>query len=341
MALTAGLNTLFKITGRQKIQRNSITRIVCVKLDEIGDMVSAVNVFAELKLAFPNAKIDVLCKPFVKSLIEFDPNVDRILLNSNDLGKYDVWVELRGNWNTLFKSIWSTGCFRADRGTVRFKQRGNQAHESVTNYRVIESIIRHFCEKTGPQELPLMPKLFAHNSHKDLAAKRLIELGLTGNFVVIHPAARKSLRQWPPHRFSQITEYLWNEHRLYSVVVGTKDESNILKEIEGNKSYVKTLISEDSLLVLHEMIRNSVFFIGNESGPLQIANVTGKPVIGLFGPGVKNVFYPNQNSASVVLHRVLDCNPCDQINCVKSEPCINLISTAEVILAIESVLSTK
>ncbi len=341
MFLSKCLNAVFRIMGRQTLSSASIERILCVKLDEIGDMVGAVNVFAELKLAFPNAKIDVLCKPFVKTLIEYDPNVDRILLNYSEMEKYDIWVELRGNWTTFWKSIWRTRIFRADRGTVRFKQRGNQAHETLTNFRIIEPMLRNFCESLNTNDSHFTPKLFAHASHTELAKNRLLEIGVNGKFVVIHPAARRELRQWPADRFAQISRYLWENHHLLSVVVGTKDESHILNSIKNNADYIKTLETRDSLLVLHEIICMSELFIGNESGPLQIANATGKPVIGLFGPGVPNVFYPYQNSDSVVIHKVLDCNPCNQIKCVKTTPCIELITYAEVTSALEKLLSTK
>ncbi|MBT8326087.1 MAG: hypothetical protein KJP21_00100, partial [Bacteroidia bacterium] len=45
-------------------------------------------------------------------------------------------------------------------------------------------------------------------------------------------------------------------------------------------------------------------FIGNESGPLHIAAAQNTPNIALFGPGVKNVFYP-KNEKSIVHHYFL------------------------------------
>jgi len=42
-----------------------------------------------------------------------------------------------------------------------------------------------------------------------------------------------------------------------------------------------------------------------------------------------------------VIHNVLDCNPCNQMDCVQDQPCIELISTFDVTTAIEDVLWTK
>lgn len=340
MLLSKCLNACLNVFGNKRHPQN-VDRILVVKLDEIGDMVSATAVFAQLKVSFPNAKIDVLCKPFVKTLIEFDPNINQVLIDDSQLVYYSIWVELRGNWSTFFKSIFKTKLFRVDRGTIRFKQRGNQPHETVTNQRIIEPIFRVFCKTFSENDLQKTPTLYAQAEHTQLAIKRLQELDVVGKYVVIHPAARRKLRQWPTDRFALVAAYLWEKHQIETVLIGTPDEAGILHEIKSDKTYIKAYISKDSLLVLHELIVNAAFFLGNESGPLQIADATGKPVIGIFGPGVKNVFYPQKNKHSVILHEVLDCNPCDQLHCVKLEPCVNLISSIQVTSAIEKVLSTK
>ena len=340
LILSKCLNVFLYFFGGRR-SGESVNRIVCVKLDEIGDMANAVAVFAQLKSAFPQAKIDVLCKPFVKTLIEFDPNIDRIIFDESELTRYDIWVELRGNWKTLFYSIWKTKKYRVDRGTIRFKQRGNQLHETITNSRIIEPIFRDFCKKMDESFLQIPPKLYTNQGHIDTAKLRLEELGVLGKFVVVHPAARKKLRQWSPKKFEAIAVYLWEKHQIETVIMGTQDEVSILDEIQQQHSFVKSWVSNDSLLVFYEVVCNSEFFLGNESGPLQIADLSGKPVIGLFGPGVKNVFYPRQNVQSKVIHNVLDCNPCDQVQCVQEVPCIELIATIDVIHSIEEVLSTK
>ncbi len=79
--------------------------------------------------------------------------------------------------------------------------------------------------------------------------------------------------------------------------------------------------------MFYEVVKNAGIFIGNESGPLQIADIANIPCIGIFGPGVPKVFYP-KNANSRILHEILDCNPCDQIHCVHPKnPCIERIST--------------
>ncbi len=336
MALSACLNSILGIFSRDA-DRTKVRSVVCIKLDEIGDMAASVHVFQNLRDIFPNAKITVLCKPFVQSLIQNDPNIDQFLNDSSELKKYDVWVELRGNWKTFFASILKTNKFRVDRGTVRFKQRGNQPHETITNSRIIEPILLKYASDL---DLKGVSKLYPSLAEITLAKERIESLNVQKH-VVIHPAARRVLRQWPAERFAFIAKHLWERYALNTIVVGTKDEIDILENVKSGQDFVKIWISNDSLLTLFSVIQNAELFIGNESGPLQIADLSGIPVIGLFGPGVKNVFYPQRNSRSKVIHSFLECNPCDQIHCSESIPCIERIQTIEVTQVIDELLSTK
>lgn len=336
MALSVCLNFLLGIfSGKPNAEK--VKSVVCVKLDEIGDMAASVSVFQNLRDIFPNAKITVLCKPFVQSLIQNDPNIDGFIKNENELSTYDIWVELRGNWRTFFASIFKTKKMRVDRGTVRFKQRGNQPHETITNLRIIEPILLKYAPDLN---LNGASKLYPSAGEIELAKARIQSLNVQ-KYVVIHPAARRVLRQWPSERFAIIAKHLWEKYAFNTILVGTKDEIDILENVKSGQDFVKIWISNDSLLTLYKVIQGAELFIGNESGPLQIADLSGIPVIGLFGPGVKNVFYPQRNSKSKVIHSLLKCNPCDQIHCTESVPCIDRIQLFEVTEAIDGLLSTK
>ena len=336
MALSAFLNVLLGIfLGKPKAKK--VKSIVCIKLDEIGDMAASVHVFQNLRDIFPNAEITVLCKPFVQSLIQNDPNINHFINQESQLKSYDLWIEMRGNWKTLFLSLFKTSKMRVDRGSVRFKQRGNQPHESITNTRMITPIIDKFAPNF---EVCKVPKLYPSNEEALLAKQRVEDLGV-GKYVVIHPAARRVLRQWPAERFAFIAKHFWEKFALNAIVVGTNDELAILEKVKGDSEYIKLWISNDSLLTLYSVIQNAELFIGNESGPLQIADLSGTPSIGLFGPGVQNVFYPQVNPKSKVLHSLLDCNPCDQIHCTQSVPCIERIEVLEVVATINELLLAK
>lgn len=353
------------------IQRDKQLRLVCVKWDEIGDMVTCVHAFRLLKAEYPNSHITVFCKPFVKSLLIAESSIDEIHTDLSDLSrvKSDIWVEFRGTFYSLFRSLISGSQLILTRGYVRYYQRGNQPHERITNARIIAPILNPELQqllsfdsskaqlKQALDALQKFVGLKTNNLAKQLAEQRaetlqkfvaiqtndeskaLTEQRTESNikFALIHPGGRSLLRRWNTNNFKEIQKYLFENHGCISLVLGSNDEKSLVEELT-TESFTQAWISEDSLLVLLEVIQKASIFIGNESGPLQIADLTDTPAIGLFGPGVPDVFYPS-HPKSKVLHYVLDCNPCDQITCVRpNDRCIDRISIEEVKLAIDSIL---
>lgn len=323
-------NMLASRCWRSQVSPDKIKEIVVVKWDEIGDMVTAVHVFQLLKHYAPQARLTLLCKPFVGSLIHANPYIDRVVYGANELPvKADVWVELRGTWKTFWLSLWRTQKVRLDRGRVRFLQRGNQAHERLTNFRIVEPLVGDIPWSNTP--------LYLSKEDAQEAENRL--LGLLGlvvptDFVVVHPGGRSLLRRWPAARFVEVIKEVFSRHGMKSVVMGTPDESAMVEQIvAGSGGAAVAWITTAGLGTFASVISRAALFLGNESGPLQIADAMGVKCIGLFGPGVKDVFYP-QTLGSKVLHHVLDCNPCDQLHCVQPKNrCIDLIQVADVLQA--------
>ena len=321
-------NMLASRCWRSQVSPEKIKEIVVVKWDEIGDMVTAVHVFQLLKDYAPQARLTLLCKPFVGSLIQADPHVDRVVYGAKELPrKADVWVELRGTWHTFWLSLWRTQKVRLDRGRVRFLQRGNQPHERITNFRIVEPLVGDIPWKTRP--------LYIGEADAN-AANQVLHHLFAGNeeqaFMVVHPGGRSVLRRWPALRFVQIIKEIYLRYGWKSVVIGTPDEADVIEQIErDSEGAAVAWITTSSLGAFASVISRSEIFLGNESGPLQIADAMGVKSIGLFGPGVKDVFYP-QTTGSKVLHHILECNPCDQVNCTRPEnTCIDLIQVQEVL----------
>jgi len=160
-------------------------------------------------------------------------------------------------------------------------------------------------------------------------------------YAILHTGARRELRRWPLERFVTLSKWLLSEKNLIPIWVGTADEESQLDEAFAMGAAGKKWVAPEgsSLLSFYAFIASSKLYVGNESGPLQMADIAEVPLVAIYGPGVPDVFYP-QSARSRVLHEVLDCNPCDQIHCVRpSDRCIDRISLASVQLAVSEVLA--
>jgi ADP-heptose:LPS heptosyltransferase len=376
------VNALGSPGARLKPELN-IKSILVVKWDEIGDMAAAVHVFGTLKSAYPEAKLTVLCKHFVASLIAGDPAVDAVITDIEDWReRYDVVVELRGTWKTLWKSLAlrTMPKYRVDRGWVRFLQRGDQPHEVVTNERIIRPLLGEGQPIAKRALYPSAEEIAQAQVWSDwaLSGVGMAEANSANNlsgglqldssfnpsegekldasfnqspgektdsaefigYAILHTGARRELRRWPLERFVALSKWLLKEKKLVPIWVGTSDEERQLDEAFALGAAGKKWVAPEgsSLLSFYAFIASSKLYVGNESGPLQLADIAEIPLVAIYGPGVPNVFYP-MSARSRVLHEVLDCNPCDQIHCVRpSDRCIDRIGLAAVQLAVNEVL---
>jgi ADP-heptose:LPS heptosyltransferase len=321
--------------------KSSIKFILVVKWDEIGDMAAAVHVFGTLKSAYPEAKLTVLCKPFVASLIAGDPAVNAVITDIEDWReRYDLVVELRGTWKTLWKSLAlrTMPKYRVDRGWVRFLQRGDQPHEVVTNERIIRPLLGEGQPIAKRALYPSAAEIAQAKVWSDWALNDEGSAEITG-YAILHTGARRELRRWPLGRFVALSKWLLQEKKLVPIWVGISHEEHQLNEAFALGAAGKKWVAPEgsSLLAFYAFIASSKLYVGNESGPLQLADIAEIPMVAIYGPGVPNVFYP-MSERSRVLHEVLDCNPCVQIHCVRpSDRCIDRIGLAAVQLAVNDV----
>ena len=119
--------------------------ILVIKLDEIGDLVTALPIFYNIHKQYPEAQITLLCKPFNAIFfknINYVNCIHEIDILNNSIN-YDLILDLRGNKQTLKYALTSKPKYRLDRGSIRFKNKflGGQKNEIDTNLEVISPLI--------------------------------------------------------------------------------------------------------------------------------------------------------------------------------------------------------
>lgn len=320
--------------GKQP-QGKEYSRILVIRLDEIGDMCYTGPVFEALKERFPDAETTLWCRPFAKSLMADHPSVHKIVTTVSELeGRYDLHVDLRGKWNGLKYSFFHQPDFRVDRGSVRLrhKREGMHPHAIETNFAVIEPLLK-------PGAIVPVPRLYP--SEKDRrSAQEFIQKNSLKKFAVIHAGARRELRRWPAERFAEFSDMLHREKGFQIVFAGDNSERKLVDDIRSKLKFETfATIGELSLGAFAALMQHASLFVGNESGPLHIAALSGAPSLGLYGPGEPRVFYPVTPRTGVI-HHILECNPCDQIHCkYPGNPCIQRITLQEVKTKTEELLA--
>jgi len=327
-----------KIINRNKnVNKLFFKNILCIRQDEIGDLCYSLHVFKMLGDQFPKAKLNLLCNPVAIPLVKHDPNIDKIFSDWNEVtDRYDLIIDLRGNWKSNRYALKNLPLYRLDRGTIRFRnmRKGKHPHEVFTNLQLVGPLIE-------VQNITEKPRII--NGHDELGkAERFLSDNKIQSFAVLHTGARRQLRKWPLANFASLANYLVEKKQLDVIFCGDKGDITDIEMVRKKiTSKTFTVAGEMNLGEFAALVSKAKLFAGNESGPLHIASVSGIPSLGLFGPGEPHVFYPYGEHTDY-LHHVLECNPCDQIHCVHPDnPCIQRITIEEVKAKVDRLLDVK
>ena len=183
---------------------------------------------------------------------------------------------------------------------------------------------------------------------KDLLGEYVFYIDLEGNiedelikeaFYNVENITENIKSKWQ-NWFEMYANYLKKEHALDIIFAGDETDNPMVSRMQAAldfKSY--SVANSFSLSAFGALCKQAQVFLGNESGPLHIAAASGCSVLGLFGPGEPKVFYP-WGAKAHFLHEVLECNPCDQINCkYPDNTCMDRISVAAVQEKLNQIIS--
>jgi heptosyltransferase III len=122
----------------------------------------------------------------------------------------------------------------------------------------------------------------------DAAAVGAAALGEAGNgSILIHVGASDPGKTFSWSKWSQIVKGLASGQRRKIVLIGSAEEADWAERIAANVSApVVNLVGRTNLMELTELIRSSALLIGGDSAPVQIASLTGTPVLNVSFPMV-------------------------------------------------------
>ena len=323
-----------------RLDNSQIEKILIVKQDELGDLITALPALQKLRETFSNSEISLFVKPYLKEIAEAQNVANIVISSSTELKKqYSLILELRGNWEFRKQRRKIKHRYFLDRGSVRFRNkffRNQHPHEVDTNFEIIQYSGLDLGERKEQKSW------LKWKQRNEKVSELFLQRSVIGKYVVLHAGARKRLRQWHPSKFAKIAYHLIEEKGLDVIFVGADEDRREISSIQekiGKKTY--SFAGEGSILDFAALVSKAEFMLGNESGPMHVAAACGTPVIALFGPGEAHVFRPF-GKVNLVLHHKLECNPCDQVNCkYAGDPCINRISLDEVKTAVCHILNNS
>lgn len=351
-------------------------RILVIAMRFLGDVLLTTPLIHSLKLAYPDAEIDVLVYANTAAMLEGNPDINQILTTVNrptfaDYGRlvpqlfrhYDLaMVTQSGDRPFLYGLLATTKrvALVPSKNTTGWWKRyfvqhwvefDDNTHTVLQHLKLLNALnIKKYFALIPPQcsETEQLLKQYPFiNSNKD--------------YVVLHPHPQWAYKQWTSEAWIELGHYL---HELGLTLVlscgPSKQEIDYVANIEQQlPEGAINLAGQVSLAQLTTIISKAKLYIGPDTGITHLAAATGIPVIALFGPTnpVKWAPFPvayqseanpfdkigDQQVNNVhLIQGAGDCVPCDLEGCdrhrLSHSDCLSKLSAKKIQMLVLSIL---
>lgn len=140
---------------------------------------------------------------------------------------------------------------------------------------------------------------------------------IKNDYITISPFASNEIKNWGETNYKYLIEEISKSIKVF--LLGSKKQRKILEKLKNNFENVECVTC--TLEEIPQIIYNSLFFVGNDSGLTHIAYRLGKPVVAVIGGGCYRKFLPFRtiNKHSIDFVNNIECIGCDW-NCKYPEP---------------------
>jgi len=333
--------------GFPLFKNQAIKRILAIKVDHIGDFITAFPAFRRIKECFPNAELTALVAPASKDLAKLESAIDRVIvfeffnarsqLGRAELAKerldelkreltlldFDIAIDLRKHSDTrnLLRNSGAKLTAGFDHrnefswldvaltfeGDVQLSQK--RQHISADLINLIDTVAA-----AGTQDRTLIKRSGDWSARQVPIVSRLSPSGLYKKRVVcIHPAAGNETKQWPVPYFADLMNALLVTEDIHFAIIGGPDEAELatgIVELVSDSDRVFNLVGKLRLEELSYFLDTCSVFVGNDSGPKHIAAAIGVPTIGIQSGIVDAREWGPQGDVAVTAKRNMSCSPC-------------------------------
>ncbi len=276
-------------------------RILVSRSDRLGDLILALPFVETLKERYPDCAIDVLASLYASPILENNNQIDGIVRVQNDQlvtsrhyrkeleqkirkADYRVVVALFPERHIcrLFYQlriphrIGTAGRFHSVFFNHRLmhSRKANKKHEHEYN----QDFLKYF--KNGPTVTT--PRVHPSDKELDHARRLLGNMGIDGDFTVVHPGSGGSADRWPMERFVEFYGEL-EQSGVPAVITGSEEEGKAVKAVSQRLGIkVKEMTGATDLRTLAAVLSQASLVVANSTGPLHLAVAVGTRVVGLY-----------------------------------------------------------
>lgn len=342
-------------------------RILCVRLDTLGDVLMTTPAIRALKRSSPGRDITLLTSSSGAEAGRLAPDVDQVLVYDapwmksmasalapqEDLKMVEALRHGAFDAAVIF-TVYSQSalpaamlCYLAD-----IPQR--LAHCRENPYQ----LLTHWVRETEPEmclrhevrrQLDLVATVGAHTDEERLSIaipdkaeayveELLCKIENHQPWIVVHPGATAASRRYPPEGFATVARRVVQELGHEIVFTGTEPERSLIDQIRAEMGVPsRSLVGALDVPALAAVLARASLLISNNTGTVHVAAAVGTPVVDLYA------LTNPQHTPWQVPHRVLfhdvPCKYCYKSVCPEGHHhCLRLVEPDEVLQAVAELL---
>lgn len=304
-------------------------KILIVRFSSIGDIVLTTPVIRALKEQIPDVELHYLTKASFLSLLENNPNIDRIHTINKSIDevitdlkneKFDQVIDLHHNLRTKALKV-KIAVPMSSFPKLNFKKwlLVQLKYNSLPKIHVVD---RYFVavKKLGVQNKAYPIEFYISDQDR---VDVLNEFGLTpGSFVTVAIGAQFATKRMPLELLRRI---LINVKKPVLLIGGKEDfetADQVIKLVEANKDQINFQISNACGMYRigqsADIVRQAERILTNDTGMMHIASAFDIPIHSVWGstvPAFGMYPYRQAHKGKVSFHEVqgLGCRPCSKI----------------------------
>jgi ADP-heptose:LPS heptosyltransferase len=346
-------------------------RILALRLDRLGDLVTTLPALQALREAAPEARIELAVGSWNEPIARSLPFVDAVRIVDAPWaawgkkasfrearravasgGPFDLALEFQGDVRALLLAALSGAPLRAGYGETGggylLTHPASWDESRSWYWQNMELVRTLFPGAGGSVQAPTVPYNFLDESDRQEARDLLASSGLAGvprPLIGIQPSAGRSLKEWEPAKFSSLVDALAG--RATVVLTGASADASLVEQIASRARARPGVVLGAPLRAFAALIERLDVFVTGDTGPMHLCHAVGTPNVAIFGPSDPRRYGPDDalGLRRVVRHELF-CSPCNMIRRPPSEclrppapECLAAISVERVLAAVLEALA--
>jgi lipopolysaccharide heptosyltransferase II len=355
-------------------QWSEARRILCVRLDTLGDVLMCTPAMRALREQRPGRSLTMLTSGIGAAVARYIPEMDDTLIYRPPWMKHDTVQgadyqlamvrqlrEAAFDAAVIFTTCTQSAlpaamlCYLAEI-PLRLAHCRENPYDLLTDWVPETDLdarlgIRHEVQR----QLDLVEAVGCRASHtrlsfrvpdsaKEEAGLMLAELGITPRqpWILMHPGASAASRRYPPRHWAALVRMVHQQLGLPVVLTGDDAEKTLIDEIRAQSGIAPrdavSLAGQLDLAQLAAVIQLASVAVSNNTGPAHIAAAVGTPIVDLYA--LTNPQHTPWQVESRVLYHDVPCRYCYKSTCPQGHhACLEQLEPAEVLAAIQELLS--